>query len=369
MLKHHQIPIASSNIALFGSDVEKKIKHEAAEGEPAWKTAGKETGLQIWRVKQFKLDPVPAKEAGSFYTGDSYIVLHTIKGNDGRFSWDIFFWLGEKTSQDEAGTAAYKTVELDDHLSGAPVQHREIQGYETDEFVELFSNKGGIRVLSGGFDSGFTHVKPEEYQPRLLHVQGTTSRNVKVYQVELSGKSLNSSDTFILDAGLKIYQFNGKHSKPIEKNKASTLANAIKDERESGSEVIVLDEDGGDLGEFWKFFGGPQTIAASSPAPAAHQESPKKVLFRLSDASGSLQFTKVAEGQLNRSSLDSKDVFLLDAGFQVFVWVGNGASRTEKRTALQYAVDYLKKENRPTHLPISRILEGGENEVFRAQFS
>lgn len=48
--------------------------------------------------------------------------------------------------------------------------------------------------------------------------------------------------------------------------------------------------------------------------------------------------------------------------------VGKGASKLEKRAALQYAQDYLIAYKKPLATPISRILEGGENEVFENSF-
>jgi hypothetical protein len=94
-----------------------------------------------------------------------------------------------------------------------------------------------------------------------------------------------------------------------------------------------------------------------------------KKLFRLSDASGQLTFTPVGEGAaVKRGLLDSSDVFILDNGAEVFAWIGKGASVGERKNALQYAHEYLTKFNRPHHTPISRILEGGENEVFEASF-
>lgn len=81
--------------------------------------------------------------------------------------------------QDEAGVAAYKTVELDDSLGGGPVQHREVQGHESKKFLSYFPK--GIQYLAGGVETGFKHVDRDKFESRLLHVKGR--RNVRVSQV------------------------------------------------------------------------------------------------------------------------------------------------------------------------------------------
>ena len=68
-----------SNMALFGSDTEKKVKKESAETEPAWKGAGQAVGMQIWRIVKFKVTHWPKEDYGKFYDGDSYIILNTYK--------------------------------------------------------------------------------------------------------------------------------------------------------------------------------------------------------------------------------------------------------------------------------------------------
>jgi gelsolin len=88
MIKAKTYDPADSNIALLGSDIEKKVRDNAAKGEPAWKTAGKQlcdskayrgtnlrSGIEIWRIENFKVVAVPQEEFGKFYSGDSYIVL------------------------------------------------------------------------------------------------------------------------------------------------------------------------------------------------------------------------------------------------------------------------------------------------------
>ncbi len=54
-------------------------------------------------------------------------------------------------------------------------------------------------------DTGFKHVKPDEYIPRLLHFHGD-KKGVTLKEVPLCKLSIDSSDVFILDLGLEVYQ-------------------------------------------------------------------------------------------------------------------------------------------------------------------
>lgn len=368
--KQNSIDILSSNIAFLGSDLEKNVRAAAAACEEQWQNAGKKGGLEIWRIEKFQVVPWPKEEYGHFYEGDSYIILKT-KAVNNKLIWDVHFWIGLETTADEAGTAAYKTVELDDYLDTMPTQHREVQGRESGLFLSYFKN-GSITILKGGVDSGFTHVTPEEYRTRLLHIKGKV-RNVRVTEVPLSLSSLNTGDIFILDKGLHLYQMNGSKSSGGERMKAAQLARAIDDERKGLAEIhVATDGDGDDdfWPVFWEALGGEGEISEDSGCDieASKEADLLKKLFRLKEEGGKFEFNLVAEGKFKKDMLDSDDVFILDQGQEVFVWAGKTSNKQERKWGIQYAQRYLGDYNRPKALPISRILEGGENEVFETSF-
>ncbi|KAJ8905460.1 hypothetical protein NDN08_001967 [Rhodosorus marinus] len=145
----------NSNIGEVGGDRDKELRKTAAETEEEFRGAGEKLGLEIWRVEKFQPKRQALEGFPGFYDGDSYIVLHTYQlEGEAKYRWDLFFWLGSESTQDEKGAAAYFTVNIDDMLDTFPVQYRETQGNETDAFKALFN--GHVKVLKGGIDSGFT---------------------------------------------------------------------------------------------------------------------------------------------------------------------------------------------------------------------
>lgn len=150
-------------------------------------------------------------------------------------SWDIHFWLGDETTQDESGTAAFLTVKLDDQLRGAAKQYREVQEHESELFLSYFTD--GIRYEQGGVASGFTNVTTNAIgQKRLFHVKG--QRLVRIRQVEVSVKSMNRGDCFILDTGCTLYVYVGPKSSRLEKHKARNAAGQIRDQDHRGRGLL-----------------------------------------------------------------------------------------------------------------------------------
>eukprot|EP01112_Ceratiomyxa_fruticulosa_P009414 TRINITY_DN244_c0_g1_i1.p1 TRINITY_DN244_c0_g1~~TRINITY_DN244_c0_g1_i1.p1 ORF type:complete len:370 (+),score=78.19 TRINITY_DN244_c0_g1_i1:218-1327(+) len=364
MQKQTKPNISETNISNLGSDLEKKCRTDAGDKEEQWKDAGKDVGVQVWRIEQFKVKPVPKEDHGKFYSGDSYIVLNTYKKDPAApaLSWNLHFWLGQDTTQDEAGTAAYKTVELDDHLGGGPIQYREVQGKESDLFLKCFDGK--ITIPEGGVASGFHHVKAEEFKTRLLHIKGKLGVN----RVPVTFESMNTGDVFILDAGLKIYNWHGKKAQIFEKDKGIKLSNAIRNQRK-GAEVIPVEE-GSEREDFWIALGGkgPISQVTTNDSEADREAKAIRKLFKLSDAKGKLEFTEVTQtkipGKITKGDFDQKDAFIFDMGSDVFVWIGGGASEGEKKYAPVYAQRYLIDFQRPHSLQTILVREKETNEFF-----
>lgn len=339
-----------SNLALFGSDVEKNVKKAAAETEEAWHGCGQKVGLEIWRIEQFKVKSWPKQDYGRFYSGDSYIILNTYKPNpdSNELEYDLHFWIGQESTQDEYGTAAYKTVELDTYLNDKPVQFREVQNHESDRFKSYFKR---IQLLSGGCKTGFNHVEPKEYVPRLLHFSGTR-KNIKVKEVECKRDMLNPTDVFVLDKGLSIFVWQGPTANMDERFKAMQFAQDLKSERAKGVDVEVIDDTDTDS----PFY----TTLSDEPSELDEDDADgdfEPTLFRLSDESGELKFTRVKEGRVTQDDFERKDVFIFDTGKYCFVWIGRGASVNEKKRGMEFAHNYLNKTEHPL-IPVSCIKDG-----------
>ncbi|EIN13016.1 fragmin60 [Punctularia strigosozonata HHB-11173 SS5] len=369
LTKPTQYNIEDSNIALLGSDLEKRVREHSGDAEPAWQSAGLAPGLQIWRIENFSVATWPKDRYGVFYDGDSYIILNTYKKqpDSEELSYDLHFWLGRETSQDEAGTAAYKTVELDDHLHGVPVQYREVQGHESAHFLAHFPR---FICLHGGVATGFHHVTeaPPEESHRLyeIHLSGS---HLVVREVAAEASSLHQGDVYVLDKGDKIWQLNTQNSLGKEKFKAAEFVRSLADARKDACDVTVYEEGGHGAGIFFAEFGIEGRLH-KKPNEGVSDASPR--LFRISDASGQATFEDVEP--VSRSSLSSVDVFLLDnsadpANPGLYVWIGSGSTLNERRLVLEYAQRYLhqRRENQGSGsvaVSIVKMVQGREPASF-----
>uniref|UniRef100_A0A1B0GQK7 Gelsolin-like domain-containing protein n=1 Tax=Phlebotomus papatasi TaxID=29031 RepID=A0A1B0GQK7_PHLPP len=272
----------------------------------------------------------PKNDYGKFYEGDSYIVLNTKESKSKELSWDVHFWLGRDTSADEAGAAAILTVQLDDQLNGAPVQHREVQDHESQAFLGYFKN--GVRYLPGGVASGFRHTETNAAgEKRLFQIFDFRSSEYPTPQ-----------KLFCIECHLSVPD---EFSSDFDQEQFFKVLG-------SGSPAEVPDESAGEDDEAFEV-----------------KEERGVTLYKVSDASGTLQVDPVSQKPLKQEFLKSEDCFILDTGSGLFVWVGRGATQQEKSQAMARAQGFLTSKKYPSWTLVQRIVESAETAPFKQYFS
>ncbi|XP_031603852.1 advillin [Oreochromis aureus] len=330
-------------------------------------------GIIIWRIEKMELVQVPEKSYGSFFEGDCYVLLFTQKvGNS--LSYNIHYWIGSQSTQDEQGSAAIYTVQLDEFLGSSPVQYREVQDHESDTFKGYF--KQGIIYKKGGVASGMRHTETNTYDvKRLLHVKG--NKRVIAKEVEMSWKSFNLSDVFLLDLGKTIIQWNGPKSNRQERLKGMLLAQDIRDRERGGrAEIRVVEGDAESSSpqamELMTETLGERTVALKDGPPdeAVDQEQKGQLtLYQVSDADGQMKVTEVATRPLVQDLLTHDDCYILDqGGVKIFVWKGKKANKEERQAAMTRALDFIKAKNYPITTNVETVNDGAESALFKQLF-
>ncbi|KAJ7380493.1 hypothetical protein OS493_008955 [Desmophyllum pertusum] len=255
--------------------------------------------MQVWRVKGFELEQVPAKSYGVFYSEQQEKHI-------------IYFWLGNDSSQDEQAAASRAAVTIDDQFAGEPYQ--------------------------GGHASGFKNIKNEETsrETRLLQVR-VTGNNSRIVEVFPAAQSLNSSDVFVLHSPHGCFIWVGKGSIGDERECAKEAVRRI---RKSDSDDADLVMEGREPDKFWNMLGGKADYGSAKQSWAEEEAAGYEArLFHCSNASG--RFLAEEIYNFNQVDLEEDDVMILDAWTQLFVWVGATARRDEKQEAITSAMVML----------------------------
>uniref|UniRef100_A0A1I8H3L0 HP domain-containing protein n=1 Tax=Macrostomum lignano TaxID=282301 RepID=A0A1I8H3L0_9PLAT len=305
--------------------------------------------VEVWRVQSKELVPLDKSQHGQFYGGDSYVILYTYKVN-GREQY-----IGRKSSQDERGAAALHAMNLDDRLGGAAVQVRVVQGKEPLHFLTLF--KGRMIVYEGG-KAGWGKEERDKSvgDTFLLRVHGTNAINAKAEQVPTTTGSLNSNDTFVLVSRQLVF---------IWAQPATSAKRLRRSPRRVSRRDYALLCEGQETDQFWQLLGGKGPYQNDKRLQVSNSAFAPR-LFQCSNAKGYFTAEEIAD--FIQDDLIEEDVMLLDVHDEIYVWVGKESNETERRQAMQAAVEYLRtdpsRSRDPEDTPIYRVRQGHEPPVF-----
>ncbi|XP_036074581.1 villin-like protein isoform X4 [Rousettus aegyptiacus] len=358
-------------LALVSSLTPTQPRMDISKGLPATKS---HSDLHIWIIENLKMVPVPESAYGNFFEEHCYIILHvpqSPKATQGASS-DLHYWIGKTAdakAQDAAGTF---TQQLREVLGDATVQHREVQGHESDCFHSYFH--GGVIYRKGGLASAVNHVETNLYNVRrLLHIRG--KKHMSATEVELSWNSFNKDDIFLLDLGKVMIQWNGPRSSISKKARGLSLTCCLQERERGGrAQIGVVDDQvkATDFMEIMEAVLGCRVgnLYAAIPDGSINQLQKANVrLYHVYEKGEDLVIQELATCPLTQDLLHEEDCYILDqGGFRIYMWQGRMSSTQEKKAAFSRALGFIQAKGYPTCTNVEVVNQGAESAAFKQLF-
>ncbi|XP_045056136.2 villin-like protein [Desmodus rotundus] len=330
--------------------------------------------LHIWIIENLEMVPVPERAYGNFFEEHCYIVLHVpqnLKDMQGA-SKDLHYWIGKEADAEAEGMAGIFMQHLQEALSGATVQHREVQGHESDCFCSYF--RPGVIYRRGGLPSDLKHVETNMYNiQRLLCIRGR--KHVSATEVELSWESFIKGNIFLLDLGKVMIQWNRPKTSVSEKARGLALTYSLQDRERGGrAQIGVVDDEVKAAGLVAMMEGvlGRRAghLHAAMPDESANQLQKARVhLYHVHEKGKDLVIQEVATRPLTQDLLHEEDCYILDqGGFVVYVWQGRKSNLQEKKAAFSWALGFIQVKGYPPHTNVEVVSDGTESAAFKQLF-
>ena len=325
--------------------------------------------VTVWRVEQGTKKPVAPADVGTFFDGDTYLVLYERPGGPAAFAaepasrFDVHVWVGKYSTPDEVDVALREAPLLDESVSdgaasGCHAIRWQTQGTEESAFLSLFP--AGIQVKSGGVDS------TQSVSVRLYHISGTRMNNAKKVTVPAVVSSLNEGDCFVADCGPVLYVFQGHSCSPGERTMASQEASRVVEQRPQARTVVVTSADAPP--EFWVALGGKAPVATGRNAASGTFDATGLVASPHVYLLANGEWQKAGTGlAFARSGQPRDQTWLIDQGHTVVVRVGPGVGAfvaVRGAPAIGHGLRYLRERARHGKATVVRLVLGHEGPDF-----
>nr|XP_026262225.1 villin-like protein isoform X2 [Urocitellus parryii] len=330
--------------------------------------------LQIWIIENLKMVPVPEKAYGNFFEKHCYIILHVPQSKKAtqEASSDLHYWIGKEASTEAQGAASTFVQHLKEELGDRTVQHREVQGHESECFHSYFHP--GVIYRKGGLASDVKHVETNMYNiQRLLHIKAR--KHVSATEVELSWNSFNKGDIFLLDLGMVMIQWNGSKTSISEKSRGLVLTCSIRDRERGGRAQIGIVDDGVEVTDPTHIMEAVlgcrvSSLHAAVPIKSINQLQKANVrLYHVYEKGKDLVIQELATRPLTQDLLQEEDCYILDqGGFKIYLWQGRMSNVEEKKAAFSRAVGYIQAKGYPTYTNVEVVDDGAESAAFKQLF-